>query len=139
MFVEFLELNLWWFVAFMLLLNLLLFSFIQGKVKGASHVSVLEMPALQRNGKSVIYDVNSPEQFSKAHIAGALNLSMQDISGDNKKLVKNKDNTVIVVCQSGGESVKAAKGLVALGFNKVHMLKGGLISWQKENLPLVSS
>jgi len=29
--------------------------------------------------------------------------------------------------------------LVALGFTKVHPLKGGLIAWQKDNLPLVTA
>lgn len=136
---EFITLNIWWFVALVTVLNLLLFSFMQGTVRGATPVSALQMPALQRSGKSVIYDLNKPDQFAKGHIASAINLSLDEIKADNKKLLKHQDNTIILVCQSGGESIKAAKSLVALGFTKVHPLKGGLIAWQKDNLPLVTA
>lgn len=123
-------------MALVTVFNLLLFSFLQGNVRGATAVTTSQLPALQRSGKFVIYDLNKPDVFSKGHIAGSENLALSDISADNKKLIKQKDNTVILVCQTGGESTKAAKALVALGFSKVNILKGGLISWQKENLPL---
>lgn len=136
---EFVSLNIWWFFALALVLNLLLFSFLQGTVRGASSVSVLEMPALQRTGKSVIYDVNTAKQYAIAHIAGSVNLDLKDITADNKSLLKHKDHTVILVCQSGTTSTKAAKALVGLGFSKVNTLKGGLLAWQKENMPLVAT
>ena len=139
MFSEFLTLNLWWFVALVAVLNLLLFSFLQSSVRGATAVSVLEMPGLQRNGKHVIYDLNSAKQYNTAHIAGAVHLDKKDINANNKSLLKHKDHTVVLVCQSGSESIKAAKTLVGMGFSKVHTLRGGLLAWQKENLPLVAS
>ena len=139
MFTEFVTLNIWWFVALIVVLNLLLFSFLQGAVPGATAVSALEMPRLQRGGKSVIYDLNSADQFAKGHISGASNIALSDLSGDNKKLMKQKDKPVILVCQSGGQSTKAAKTLVGLGFSQVYFLKGGLIAWQKENLPLMTA
>jgi rhodanese-related sulfurtransferase len=139
MFSEFITLNLWWFVALVTVLNLLLFSFIQGSVRGAMPVSALQMPALQRAGKSVIYDLNKPDQYAKAHIAGSINIALDDLNSTNKAVLKQKDHTVVLVCQTGSESIKAAKRLVALGFTKVHPLKGGLVSWQKDNLPLVAT
>lgn len=139
MFLEFINLNIWWFVALVTVLNLLLFSFMQGSVRGATAVTPLGLPALQRTSKSLIIDLNKPEQYAKGHIAGAINMPVVELTADNKKLLKHKDSTVVLVCQSGGESLKGAKSLVSLGFTKVHPLKGGLIAWQKENLPLVAS
>ncbi len=138
MFIEFINLNIWWFVALVTVLNLLLLSFIQGSVRGATAVTPLGLPALQRSGKSVILDLNKPEHYAKGHIAGSINMQLPEFSADNKKLLKHKDSTVVLVCQTGGESLKGAKSLVKLGFTKVHPLKGGLIAWQKESLPLVA-
>lgn len=136
MFAEFLSQNLLWVAAFVVVANLLLLSFLQANVKGAHMVSALELPKLQRGGKSVIIDVNEQGQFSQAHIPEAENFSLADITADNKALLAHKDKTVIVVCQTGSRSTKAARALVALGFTDVHVLRGGLMNWTKENLPV---
>lgn len=138
MFIEFVNENLWWFVALALIFNLLLLSVLQGSVRGANKVSALEMPALQRKGKSVVIDVNKPEHYASSHIPKSLNLPLEDLNAENKDLLKHKDSTVIISCQTGTRSTKAAKQLVALGFSDVHILSGGLVAWSKENLPLTS-
>lgn len=139
MFTEFLSQNLIWVAAFVIVANLWVWSFVQGSVKGVSKVSALALPALQRGGKSVILDVSPADSYAKAHIPDAVNVAVADISADNTALMKHKDKTVILVCQSGGQSAKAARSLVELGFSDLHILNGGLMSWSKENLPLESS
>lgn len=139
MFVDFINQNIIWFIAWAVLFNLLVFSYLRGGVAGANQVSALEMPALQRNGKSVVIDVNKSEQFATAHIPNAINIPLEDINDSNAELIKNKNKTVILSCQSGGRSQSAAKQLVAMGFNNVNILRGGLMAWSKENLPVTSS
>ena len=138
MFIEFVNENLWWFVGLAIVFNLLLLSVLQGTVKGANKVSALEMPALQRKGKSVIMDVNKAEHYAASHIPNSINFPLEDLSSENKSLLKHKDSTVIVSCQTGSRSTKAAKQLLTLGFTNVNILSGGLVGWSKENLPLTS-
>lgn len=138
MFIEFLNQNIWAVLAFAIVFNLLLMSIMQGQVKGASLVSPLEMPQLQRTGKSVVIDVNTAQQFAGQHIPNSTNIPLEKISADNKELLKHKNSTAILVCQSGNRSSKAAKLLVSLGFEKVNILRGGLMAWTKENLPVTS-
>ena len=138
-FSEFISQNLIWVAAFVVVANLWVWSFVQGKVKGVSTVSPLSLPALQRGGKSVIMDVSPQENFAKAHIPDAINFPVNEINADNSALMKHKSKTVIIVCQSGTQSSKAARSLVALGFEDLHILNGGLMSWSKENLPLESA
>ncbi len=138
MFIEFVNENLWWFVALAVVFNLLLLSVLQGSVRGANNVSALEMPALQRKGKSIIIDVNKADHFAASHIPKAVNFPLEDLSADNKSLLKHKDSTVIVCCQTGSRSGKAARQLLDFGFSNVNILNGGLVSWSKENLPLTS-
>lgn len=139
MFSEFLSQNIIWVVAFVIIANLLILSLIQGTVRGASMVSALELPQLQRGDNFAIIDVSDSKEFAKAHIPESINISSRDIGTDNKKIMKLKDKTTILVCQTGSNSTKAAKTLVAAGFSDVHILRGGLTGWTKENLPTVSS
>jgi len=138
MFIDFVNDNLWWFLALAVIFNLLLLSILQGSVKGANKVSALEMPALQRKGKSVVIDVNGAEQYAESHIPKSVNFSLSDLNAENKDLLKHKDSTVILVCQTGSQSIKAAKSLVELGFSNINILNGGLVSWAKENMPLTN-
>jgi len=139
MFIDFINQNIIWFIAWAVLLNILIFSYMRGGVKGASHVSVLGMPALQRGGKSVVVDVNKPEHFALSHIPKATNIPLESINNDNSKLLKLKEKTVILTCQSGNRSQSAAKKLVDLGFQDVNVLRGGILAWTKENLPVASA
>ena len=117
----------------------IILSFIQGRVKGASSVSALELPQLQRDDNSVIIDVNDAKDFAISHIPDAINFPFDSIDANNNQLLKHKDKTVILVCQAGNKSNKAARSLVALGFQDLHILSGGLLSWTKENLPVTTS
>ncbi|RBP53752.1 rhodanese-like domain-containing protein [Arenicella xantha] len=139
MFAEFFNQNIWLFAVLATIVVLLIFSFLNSSVKGAKSVSVLEMPALQRKGKSIIIDVNKPEHFTATHIPQSVNFPLEELNAENSALLKHKDKTAILVCQTGSRSNNAAKKLVELGFTNVNILRGGLISWTKENLPIAST
>ena len=117
----------------------MILSYIRGGVAGAKQVSVLEMPTLQRGGKSIVIDVNKSDVYANSHIPKAINIPLEDIAEGNKELSKHKSKTVILTCQSGGRSQSAAKKLIAMGFENVNILRGGLMAWTKENLPVSSS
>jgi rhodanese-related sulfurtransferase len=139
MFAEFVDQNIWLFAAFFTIATLLIFSYTMAGVKGASFVSVLEMPSLQRKGKSVIIDVNKAEHYAAGHIPKSVNFPLEDLSADDSALMKHKDKTTILVCQTGSRSSTAAKKLVEMGFTNLHILRGGIISWTKENMPIAST
>ena len=139
MLTEFITQNIWWVVAWIVVLNLLLLSIIQNTVAGANTVSPLQMPQLQRGGKSVIIDVNESSDFARRHLPDAINIPLASLTADNQALMKLKDKTTIVVCESGSRSNKAAKKLLGLGFSKVNILNGGILNWTKENLPVTSN
>ena len=138
MFVDFINQNIFWFIAWAISFNLVVMSFLRGGVAGANQVSPLEMPALQRGGKYIVIDVDKPDVFASSHIPKAVNIPLEDINDGHKELLKSKDKTVILTCQTGGRSQSAAKKLVGLGFSNVNILRGGLMAWTKENLPTSS-
>ncbi len=80
-------------------------------------------------------DVRSQEEFENGHPSGAVNVPLMHRS--SMGMVPNaefltvmdrnfkKDDRVIVGCQSGARSLRAAEGLVAAGFTNVTHMDGG--------------
>lgn len=83
-----------------------------------------------------LLDVRTPQEYAEGHIDGALNIDVQ--SDDFPKMAEkdlSKDSTILVYCRSGRRSMDAAKILTKLGY-KVVNLKGGIIEWKEEGLPV---
>lgn len=94
---------------------------------------------LHSNEPKQIVDVRTPEEFQSGHIAGAQNINLydKDFAEQLKKL--DKKVPVMVYCKVGGRSGKAAKMLQEMGFTSVYDLEGGIMSWEKNKLPLQSA
>jgi rhodanese-related sulfurtransferase len=88
------------------------------------------------NKGAAVVDIRTPKQFSEGHVIGAHNIPTTELDGRISELEKYKQQPVIVYCDSGNTSQKAAALLVKHGFKAVHTLKGGIRGWQSEHLPL---
>ena len=88
------------------------------------------------NGGATVLDVRPPANFAEGHIVGARNVPTDRIGDQLESLAKKKDRPVLVYCEMGNSSVKAAATLRQAGFSQVLHMKGGLMAWRRENLPL---
>lgn len=85
-----------------------------------------------------LLDVRTPQEYAEGHIDGALNINVQ--SDDFRRMAEkelSKDTTILVYCRSGRRSMDAAKILTKLGY-KVVNLKGGIIEWKEDGLPVTT-
>ena len=101
-------------------------------------ISLISPEDLNQANKDIqLIDVRKPDEFASGHIENAVNMNFydEDFEAQIKNLDKDKD--VYIYCRSGGRSGKAAKQLEELGFTKVYDLEGGILNWEKQNLPLV--
>ncbi|WP_019142129.1 rhodanese-like domain-containing protein [Noviherbaspirillum massiliense] len=101
-----------------------------------NNLTSLQATQLINQGKALILDVRDPAQFAAGHMRDAKNIPLKELPGRISELDKFKSKTVIVVCQSGTNSGKAASQLKKAGFNQVVGLQGGLNAWQGQGLPL---
>ena len=76
-----------------------------------------------------------PERL-KGHIENSINLPLGKFSEKVSTLEKNKNQTIIVVCQTGTRSVTACKTLTKAGFEQVFNITGGMQSWEDSKLPI---
>ena len=82
-----------------------------------------------------IIDVRGHKEYLEWHINGAINIPLSDI---RRKIISvNKQEKILLYCQSGIRSVRAARILERLGYEKIYNLKGGLENNISEALKLM--
>jgi len=96
-------------------------------------LSPQELTRLVNDG-ALLLDLRGNDAHRAGHIAGAQPTALDTLDGAVAKAAK--DTPVVAYCESGSDSAKAAERLVAAGFATVATLKGGLMSWRADNLPL---
>ena len=74
------------------------------------------------------------EQFQAGHIAQARSVPAADLEQKAGNLPKNKP--LIVVCDNGRDSARAAAKLRAQGYADVVPLDGGMRAWLAASLPV---
>lgn len=74
---------------------------------------------------AIVIDVRTPEEFNESHIAGAVNIPLDEI----ETIEYDLDDTLIIYCASGMRSVEAIKKLIDLEYTSLYNLDGGLLNW----------
>jgi rhodanese-related sulfurtransferase len=93
------------------------------------------MVQLMNREKAVVIDVCEPDEFARGHVIGAKNLPLAQIDEKLPQWVKNKSTPVIMVCQVGARSSRAAAAARKLGYENAHSLSGGLRAWVAAGMP----
>jgi rhodanese-related sulfurtransferase len=104
---------------------------------GGPWASTLEATQLINREDALVLDVREPTEFDAGHMLGAKNVPLAAIEARAGEFDKFKAKPVILVCESGNRSSKAAGILRAKGFANVLNLSGGFPAWQQAGLPVV--
>ena len=104
----------------------------------AGGVAVTPMEAVRLiNAGAIPVDTRSREDFERGHLIDARHLPEAELGKAAETLKKYREKPVLVYCENGIRSAAAVRALKAQGFTKVVSLRGGLLSWRQESLPLV--
>ncbi len=106
------------------------------RARAAFEVSVAEAIRMINSGATVV-DVRDAARFSTGHIVGAVNISPAELARGEEGKIKKK-RAVVIVCESGSDSIESTRKLRSAGFDGAFSLGGGMDGWQRENQPLVS-
>lgn len=112
----------------------LLFPYLQQR---GNKLSLLQATQLINQNKTIILDVRDEAQFASGHIREAKNIPAKELTKRIGELEKFKTRNILVVCQSGTQSARAAATLNKAGFTDVFGLTGGMAAWQAQSLPTV--
>ncbi|MFC4991747.1 rhodanese-like domain-containing protein [Rubritalea tangerina] len=100
-------------------------------------VSAKQAAALlkSKNPPQVI-DVRTKGEHGSGHLKNAVVIDVKD-KGFEAQLAKlDKKKPYLVHCRSGGRSGKAMAVFKKLGFEKIYHMNKGMLSWEKEGLPV---
>ncbi len=92
----------------------------------------------QDSGQNVfILDVRSQDEYNAANIDADMLIPLNELPASVDRLVKHKDDHVVIMCRSGSRSAQACAFLMQNGFTNVANLRGGIRAWSAEIDPTV--
>ncbi|KMY55440.1 hypothetical protein AC623_17075 [Bacillus sp. FJAT-27231] len=117
-------------IVFYLVVAVLIFIAIRNMlpVTGIRHALADELKKEIRRKDIQWVDVRTPGEFKARHINGFQNIPLQQLSVRVNEL--DIEREVVVMCQSGMRSQKAARLLKKKGFKKITNVVGGLAAWK---------
>ena len=108
---------------------------LRARSENASAVSPQDLVRLMNQG-ALLIDLRPAEAFAAGHVAGARQMSGDQILEAGNTLKKQKEKVVVVYDDTGSVAASAVRQLTAQGFTKAFNLRGGITAWRAENLPL---
>ncbi len=84
----------------------------------------------------IILDVRAPSEFSEGHIAGAINITHEEVDEHIENL--KKYSKIYIHCLRGGRAKKAFDALADEGLNNtVACVEAGFLKWSELGYPIV--
>lgn len=120
---------LMWFV----LLGMIINSFLKSGHDISPQQAVLLM---SHESGSLVLDVREDSEYQSGHIIDSVHIPMGQLASRVSELEKYKNKNIILGCRSGSRSGRALGILKKHGFEKVHNLRGGVLAWENDNLPM---
>ena len=116
--------------------GMLLWSILGNRLRGIKEVDSLGALQLINHKNAFILDVREQGEFDTGHILNAKLIPLGKLKSRIGELEKYRDRTIVVNCRGGNRSATAAAALTKQGFSQVFSLAGGIVAWQKANLPV---
>ena len=103
---------------------------------GISEISPTEAHRRQRSG-AVLVDVREAFERATGQAEGALGVAKADLESNPASTLPDPAIEILLICQSGARSMRAAQSLRAEGYANVVSVAGGTSRWIADGLPVV--
>lgn len=90
---------------------------------------------IKADSNIAILDVRTAKEFADGHVAGAVNIDVNQTDFAQKIDQLDRSKTYIVYCRSGRRSRKAVGIIAAKGFKNLYNVSDGFVGWSKNGLP----
>ncbi|AWV07312.1 molybdopterin-synthase adenylyltransferase MoeB [Marilutibacter maris] len=84
----------------------------------------------------LLIDVRESHERATGHAEGARGIARAELEAEPAALLPDPDAPVMLICQVGGRSLKAAEALRRAGYARVASVDGGTERWIAEGLPV---
>ena len=90
---------------------------------------------IKADSNIAILDVRTAKEFADGHVAGAVNIDVNQTDFAQKIDELDLSKTYIVYCRLGRRSRKAVGIMAAKGFKNLYNVSDGFVGWNKNGLP----
>ncbi len=101
-------------------------------------VSTAEATTMINRQNALVLDIRDKADFKAGHLVNAVNIPYASLAQRMNELEKERERPIVLVCKTGQTVSMAGKMLREKGFNAVRM-KGGMMEWNSQNLPVVKN
>jgi rhodanese-related sulfurtransferase len=122
-------------LALLAILLMIIFSEVQQRLSRVKDVTPAEATRLINHEQAMLIDMRADKDYRDGHIVNAVHVP--ESNGQiPAALDKHRERPLIVYCQRGQRSKAVCNRLSKQGFASVYNLQGGVLAWQKAELPL---
>jgi rhodanese-related sulfurtransferase len=116
------------------LIALFIGNIVTDKLKKYEDVDANGAIALMDEKNLIILDVREAKERKAGYIAKDTHIPLSQVKNQLDSLDNSKK--ILVYCRSGSRSSHIAGLLTRNNFEQVYNLKGGMLAWQRANLPI---
>lgn len=121
-----------------ILLVLLLINELIERYAIKNQLNTQEVIQMINHHQAVLIDIRDQNNFEAAHIVGSISIPKEQLEGKVSLINKYKTQSLILICAVGNVAPKMLQHLKSEGFEQVYCLAGGMLAWQKDNLPVLT-
>lgn len=122
-------------VTLIIVVALIIYEETKRNIGGVLKIGAQQLVNFMNHHDAVVVDLRSKEEFAHGHLLSALNIERADLEKNIHQLKKNRP--VILIGSIAKAALTAGMLLKKQGFEKIYVLDGGMVAWQKASLPLV--
>lgn len=126
------------FIAFFVTLGMLVYTEYMRLTTAKSALTPYDATQKMNEGESIFLDVRDESEYRGGHLLNARSMPVNKLAERMHEIEKFRDKDIVVYCDNGMRTSRAIARLKKNGFNRLHTLAGGLVAWEKANLPVVT-
>ena len=115
---------------------MLFWSMFGNRIRGIKEVDCVAATQLINHKNALVLDVREESEYKAGHVLNSKLVPLGKLNERIGEMEKYRDKPVVVVCRSGARSANACALLGKQGYAEVYNLAGGMMAWQKANLPV---
>src|SRR5215217_9768200 len=86
-----------------------------------------------------LIDVREPHEWDEAHLEGAIHVPQGELLDRISEVAPDRSEPIVLYCRTDNRSARAADALRDLGYESVAVMRGGIVEWQEDGLPVVAA
>ncbi len=99
-------------------------------------ISVQDLKQQMNESDICLVDVREMDEWEEVHIPEAIHIPLGQLEECVHLLPNKKDQPIFLHCRGGKRSLRGGEQLLALGYQNVYSIEGGIVAWIAAGYPI---